>query len=71
MRFPIRRTVIGSVAVFALALVASGQTPLGTAFTYQGRLENGGQAVNGPVNMVFKLYDAAALGWTSKWDSKA
>lgn len=31
-------------------------TPAGTAFTYQGRLEENGQPVNGPVDIEFRLY---------------
>lgn len=32
--------------------------PLGTAFTYQGRLEQDGAPVNGSCDLVFKLWDA-------------
>lgn len=38
----------------------SGQTPVGTAFTYQGRLMDGGVAVTGVYEFEFKLYDAHA-----------
>jgi hypothetical protein len=31
--------------------------PMGTAFTYQGRLNDGGQPANGNYDMVFNLYD--------------
>lgn len=31
-------------------------TPAGTAFTYQGRLEDNGQPVNGLVDLEFRLY---------------
>jgi formylglycine-generating enzyme required for sulfatase activity len=34
--------------------------PLGTAFTYQGVLNNGGSAVNGSTDLTFTLYDAAS-----------
>lgn len=36
--------------------------PLGTAFTYQGQLKQGGAPMDGTANMVFKLFDAAAAG---------
>ncbi len=41
-----------------LALAA----PLGTGFTYQGQLNQGGVPVNGAVNLRFGLYDAATSG---------
>ncbi len=37
----------------------SGQTPLGSGFTYQGRLELSGTAVNAPADLEFRLFDAA------------
>ena len=46
-----------------LALSASASAvPQGTAFTYQGRLEDGGSPANGVYNMAFRLFDAAAGG---------
>jgi hypothetical protein len=36
--------------------------PLGTAFTYQGRLEENGGPVGGPCNFRFALYDAGSDG---------
>jgi len=38
------------------------QTPLGTTFTYQGRLKSGGSPANGSFNMDFKLYPVPAGG---------
>lgn len=35
---------------------------LGTGFTYQGQLKNGGAAVNGACDFQFALYDALTLG---------
>lgn len=35
---------------------------LGTAFTYQGRLTDGGNPANGPYEMSFSLYDAVTNG---------
>jgi hypothetical protein len=43
----------------ALAAVDS---PLGTAFTYQGRLTDGGNPANGAYDLQFKLYDALSAG---------
>jgi hypothetical protein len=36
--------------------------PLGTSFTYQGRLNSGGTPANGSFNMTFTLFDAATGG---------
>jgi hypothetical protein len=38
------------------------QTPLGTVFTYQGRLKNGGSPAGGLHDLRFRLYDAPAGG---------
>ena len=49
----------------ALSFVALGLRPahaLGTAFTYQGRLDDGGSPANGLHDLVFRLYDAAVAG---------
>ena len=50
------------LALFALATGVSAQTPLGSAWTYQGRLAQSGVPSNGPLPMVFKLWDAASAG---------
>lgn len=36
------------------------QAPLGTGFTYQGRLQSGGAHISGTCQMAFRLYDADA-----------
>ena len=36
--------------------------PVSTSFTYQGRLNDGGNAANGSYDFEFKLYDAASSG---------
>ncbi len=54
-----------SAALVTVALAASAataQSPLGTAFTYQGQLKNGGGPAGGSFNMVFKLFDAVTVG---------
>ncbi len=38
------------------------QSPMGTAFTYQGRLTDGGSPANGAYDFQFKLYDAESGG---------
>src|SRR5215510_10917300 len=52
--------------VVAIALAGSaaafGQTPVGVAFTYQGRLESGGAPPSGFFDFQFKLFDAATGG---------
>src|SRR4029453_17008791 len=37
------------------------QTPLGTAFTYQGQLQSSGSPANGSFNLVFKLWNDPSL----------
>jgi hypothetical protein len=44
------------------ARLASPQTPLGTSFTYQGRLVESGSPANGTYDFRFILYDAPAGG---------
>ena len=41
---------------------ASPESPLGSAFTYQGRLQKGGAPFDGACDMAFRLYDAASAG---------
>ena len=38
------------------------QIPMGTAFTYQGRLTDGGDLANGTYNFIFALYDVGVGG---------
>jgi len=55
-----------SLCSIPLALVVTGaadaQTPVGTAFTYQGRLTAAGAPANGSYDMQFTLYDAGTSG---------
>jgi hypothetical protein len=44
------------------APIVAGQTVIGTAFTYQGRLSNSGAAANGAYDFRFRLYDAPGGG---------
>ena len=50
---------------FGLLGLLAGQlhaTPLGTAITYQGRLNDGGMPANGSYDLVFALWDASTNG---------
>src|SRR5262249_21127128 len=50
------------LAAMFVTLDASGQTPLGTGFTYQGQLKQNGAPMNGTVNLRFSLWDAVGSG---------
>ena len=53
-----------SLAAAAMIILLNAQTstaaPLGTAFTYQGRLADGGTPANGSYDLTFTLYDDAS-----------
>jgi hypothetical protein len=57
-----RRLALVATGVALLASPALAQTPLGTSFTYQGRLEESGSPANGTYDFRFILYDAPAGG---------
>jgi hypothetical protein len=61
-----KRSVFALVAALASGLFwvapAAAQTPLSTAFSYQGLLKENGSAANGVYDFRFRLFDAAALG---------
>jgi len=54
------------VRLLALLLISpsavAGGPPLGTTFTYQGRLSQSGAPATGPLDLVFRLFDAPAAG---------
>ena len=57
------RCATAAVILAGLAVGTSlGQSPLGTGFTYQGRLQQNGQPFTGSANLVFKLFDAPTGG---------
>src|SRR5262249_2408060 len=56
------RTVFVCAAVIVLlSALAAAQTPLGTAFTYQGQLKQNGSPASGSFNMGFTLWNDATL----------
>src|SRR5262249_44190174 len=60
---PMKRTQTALTWVFlAWAVTAHAQTPLGTAFTYQGRLEDSGSPASGLHDLRFRLFDATSGG---------
>ena len=48
--------------VVTAASALHAQTPEGTAFTYQGRLTDGGSPASGAYDLRFTLFDAATAG---------
>src|SRR5262245_8814478 len=55
------RSLLG-VALVAAVTVSTQSAPLGSAFTYQGRLEDGGAPAHGLYDFHFGLADAASGG---------
>ena len=51
-----------AAALLAFTGTASGQTNMGTAFTYQGWLENGGGPITNSCDIEFTMWDAASGG---------
>lgn len=54
-----------SLFVLTLSILASTAAPLGTAFTYQGKLASDGQPADGLYDMTFRLYAALSGGSTA------
>lgn len=54
--------LLALVASVGFAQGSGPQAALGTAFTYQGRLTDAGQAVDGTCDLRFRLYNAAVEG---------
>jgi trimeric autotransporter adhesin len=51
------------VPVLCLSSIPLWSAPLGTAFTYQGRLTDGGASANGTYDLRFILFDVEAFGF--------
>jgi hypothetical protein len=49
-------------AILGVAAMTCAVTPVGTAFTYQGQLKQGGNLVNATADLDFRLWDAAVGG---------
>ena len=50
------------ILIGADAAVLARPSPIGTAFTYQGQLKQGGNLVNATADLDFRLWDAAVGG---------
>ncbi len=56
-----RLTITVLIATFIIEAVGA-QTPVGTAFTHQGRLIQAGLPADGDFDFEFRLFDAASAG---------
>src|SRR5262245_1994910 len=56
------RRALATALVLAAASTVTAQTPQGTAFTYQGRLSDGGGPATGTYDFQLTLFDAATAG---------
>ena len=59
-----KRLLAFAISVLVTASTAVAQTPVGTSFTYQGRLNLAGAPVNDSADLQFTLYDAEIDGNT-------
>ncbi len=59
---PTRLTTILAACTLAATIQIAHAQPLTDAFTYQGRLLEGGTPANGPYDLEYRLFDAATAG---------
>jgi hypothetical protein len=57
-----RRVLLAAVLALGAPDALRAQTPLGSAFTYQGRLTDGAVPANGPYDLEVRLFSAASGG---------
>ncbi len=60
--FRLTRSILAAACVSGYLSGAVPAQPLGTAFTYQGELRNGGTPATGLYDLRFRLYDALTGG---------
>ncbi len=51
-----------AIGIGAIVVPTAAQTPVGSAFTYQGRLTDAGQPYTGMADLTFRLFDAETVG---------
>lgn len=56
------RRILGAIGLGLLAGTAAAQTPVGSSFTYQGRIQADGEAVTDAADFQFTLWNAASGG---------
>ena len=56
------RTLLSTLTLLGLLSGSTYAVPMGTIFTYQGKLTSGGNAANGVYDFYFAVYDTATLG---------
>ena len=59
------RIIVSLIGIVSLLGGISWADPLGTAFTYQGRLADGGNAASGNYDLRFAICDSASDGTPS------
>ena len=59
-RFPVFTFVVVAVLICPIAITVA--EPVGSVFTYQGRLKEAGQPFNGSADVTFRLFDAEVGG---------
>ncbi len=58
----LRTAAVSALSISWLLVAPAAALPLGTAFTYQGRLKSGGSPANDSYDLQFTLYDVETVG---------